>query len=143
MTRWWEELLFLVTGKADRHAGLPDLRTLPSRRVALERTHYLVNDRERRHQARRLYVLRRERSGSRRHPAGIAVYANGRVIGYLPDRIATAIAPLLDSLGGAAVVNGSGVKRGSIRLRVDVPTQEALVDFTRSHVDGVGAAEGK
>ncbi|MEZ3161749.1 HIRAN domain-containing protein [Microbacterium sp. BWT-B31] len=135
MPTWWEQLLHLTTGRVDRHTGLPDLRPLPSRRVALERTHYLVNDRERLGQERRLYVLRREPT-SRRNPTGIAVFSNGRTVGYLPDRIATDLAPLLDSLGGAAVVNGAGTLLGSMRLRVDVPTDEALREFVGARVEG-------
>lgn len=131
MPTWWEHLLHVVIGRVSRHADLPDLRPLSSRRVAVARTHYLVNDRERQSQGPRLYVLRHE-PRSRRDPAGIAVYSNGRGVGYLPDRIAGAMAPLLDRIGGAAVVNGAGTRRGSLRLWVDLPAQDALRAFAHA-----------
>ncbi len=134
MPRWWEELLHATTGRVRQHEHLPDLRDLPSRRVAVERTHFLVNDRERHDQDRRLYVLRRE--PSRRHGGAIAVVSNGRGVGYVPERIARDMAPLLDALGGAAIVNGAGAAHGSIRLRVDLPTHDALRAFAASHSAG-------
>lgn len=121
-----------MTGRASRHADLPDLRELPSRRVALERTYFLVNDHERRSQAHRLYVLRRE-PGSWRDSASIAVYANGRSVGHLPGPLAETLAPALDSLGGAAVVNGAGSRHGSLRLWVDVPEPQALGEYAQAH----------
>jgi len=130
MPESWEHFLHLVVGRVRRHEKLPDLRHLPSRRVALERTHFVVNDPERRHLRSRLYVLRHEAA---RRRSTIAVFSNGRRVGYLPERIAKAMAPLLDLLGGAAVVNGAGAGGGSIRLRVDVPTHEAMAEFARSH----------
>lgn len=126
---WLEELLHAVTGRVRSHAALPDLRTLPSRRVAVERTHYLVDDRERHTQGDRLYVLRRE-PASRRDPISVAVFSNGRGVGYLSSSTARDLAPHLDRLGGAAVVNGAGPARGSIRLRVDVPTDAAMRAYT-------------
>ena len=120
-----------ITGRVTAHTALPDLRELPSRRVAMERTHYLVNDTERHDQAPRLYVLRRD-AADRRSTTSIAVFANGRRVGYLPERISRGIAAPLDELGGAAIVNGAGAMGGSIRLRVDVPTHSGLVDFVRA-----------
>lgn len=131
MTRFWEELLHAVTGRASSHRMLPDLRHLASRRVAVDGTHYLVNDSERQHQDERLYVLRRA-PRDRRSATSIAVFANGRSVGHLPARITRSVTPLLDELGGAAVVNGAGTLRGSIRLRVDVPTVDALTDYVRA-----------
>jgi hypothetical protein len=148
MSRLWEQVVHAFTGRVNAHAALPDLRELDSRRVAVERTHYLVNDTERRGSQRRLYVLRRDVADRRSH-ASIAVFANGRGVGYLPDRIARDLAPRLDELGGAAIVNGAGVMHGSIRLRVDVPTAEALADFARAHRapdregDEISAATGR
>lgn len=132
MPTWWEHLLHVVTGRESRHAQLPDLRHLPSRRVAVERTHYVVNDPERRHQRRRLYVIRHAPGRSGRRPHRVAVYSNGRSVGYLPDPVAKGMSPLLGTLGGAAVVAGVGAADDSIRLRVDVPTQDALDDFARA-----------
>lgn len=128
MPTWWEHLRHALTGRVSQHEDLPDVRHLPSVRVTAERTYYLVNDRERQSRAGRLYVLRRE-PGSWRDPASIAVYANGRSVGHLPAHVAVGLAPLLDRLGGAAIVNGAGVRHGSIRLQVDVPTSEALAQF--------------
>lgn len=128
MPTWWEHLLHVVSGHRSQHTGLPDLRELPSRQVVVARTPYIVNDHERRNQADRLYVLRYERRpGSR--AAEVAVYANGRGVGYLSTGTSARLAPLLDAIGGAAVVNGVGAARGSIRLRVDVPTIEALTRY--------------
>lgn len=124
----WEHFLHIVIGRRGRHAELPDLRALPSRRVAVERTQYLVNDRERRNDDDRLYVLRRS-PRSRRNPASVAVFSNGRNIGYLPDAVATRLAPLLDRIGGVAIVNGTGTRAGSIRLWVDLPGEAALAGF--------------
>jgi hypothetical protein len=128
MPTWWEHFVHAVTGRPHRHLHLPDLRHLPSRRISVERTHYLVNDPERRHQRRRLYVIRHSPSRSGRRPR-IAVYSNGRGVGYLPEPVAHRMSPLLATLGGAAVVNGAGAADGSIRLRVDLPTHTALTEF--------------
>lgn len=128
MPAWWEQLLHLTTGRISRHHELPDLRHLATRPVALERTHYLVNDRERDSQAPRAYVLRTQpRTG--RSPAGVAVTSNGRGVGHLSTDAADVIGPLLDQLGGAAIVNGIGPQTGSIRLRIDLPTSEAVGEF--------------
>lgn len=133
MPTWWERLLHVAVGRVGRHDDLPDLRKLPSSPVSVGRTHYVVHDREREKTGDRLYVLRRE-PRDRRHPEDIAVYANGRGVGYLPDGAAAALAPLLDRLGGAAVVNGTGSSRaGSIRLRVEVPDAEALRGFVAAY----------
>ncbi|WP_203579699.1 hypothetical protein [Microbacterium hibisci] len=128
MSGWWEELVHAVTGRVRRHDDLPDLRRLESRSVALERTHYLVNDRERQGRERRPYVLRCEPDSSR-GSVNIAVVSNGRGVGYLPADVAAEIRPFLDRIGGAAIVNGAGVKTGSIRLWVDLPTRSALHGF--------------
>ncbi len=136
MPTWWEHLLHIVSGHASRHADLPDLRELPSRQVAVERTPYIVNDHERRSQADRLYVLRHEQR-SRSRDAAVAVYANGRGVGFLSAATSARLAPLLDTIGGAAVVNGLGAGRGSLRLRVDVPTNEALTAYMRANAESV------
>lgn len=128
MSRFWEQLLHALTGRVSAHPTLPDLRSLDSVRVAIERTHYLVNDIERRGGAGRLYVLRRDEA-DRRSATSIAVFANGRGVGYLPASIAHAMAPHLDELGGAAIINGAGARAGDIRLRVDVPTHDALSEL--------------
>lgn len=128
MPAWLEELLHIVTGRRSTHGSIPDLRHLPSTRVQVERTHFLVDDRERRSQEDRLYVLRRQRSS---HPgrANVAVFSNGRGVGYLPDAAAREMGPLLDRMGGAALVNGVGAATGSLRLRVDLPTRDAMTDL--------------
>jgi hypothetical protein len=132
MPTWWEQMLHIVSGRTRSHDDLPDLRDLPSRTVRVERTHYVVNDRERRSQEDRLYVLRHEAS-RRRGGADVAVYSNGRGVGYLPRAVSAGVAPLLDAVGGAAVVNGIGSTQRSIRLRVEVPTDEAWRRFSRLH----------
>lgn len=134
MPAWWEQLLHITTGRISRHEDLPDLRHLPTRPVALERTHYLVNDRERDSQAPRKYVLRAQ-PGTRRSPGGVAVTSNGRGVGHLPAAAASVMRPLLDQLGGSAVVNGAGPKPGSIRLRIDLPTTDAVDEFIQTLVD--------
>lgn len=131
MPRWWEELLHITIGRVSRHDDLPDLRHLPTRPVALERTHYLVNDRERRGQERRAYVLRSE-PDRRSDVAGVAVFSNGRNVGHLPAEVAGVVGPQLDLIGGAAVVNGAGTKQGSIRLWVDLPLPDDLREFVLS-----------
>lgn len=125
MPAWWEQLLHITTGRVRAHDHLPDLRHLPTRPVALERTHYLVNDRERHGRDRRVYVLRSEPRAGRRG-AVVAVSSNGRGVGYLPAHVAEPVAAMLDRIGGAAVVNGAGPRTGSIRLWVDLPTPDAL-----------------
>ncbi|MFK4114777.1 hypothetical protein ACI2K6_09125 [Microbacterium sp. NPDC006705] len=125
MPAWWEQIVHAVTGRVSRHDDLPDLRELPSRAVRLERTHYLVNDRERQSRHPRAYVLRTEVDASRGR-GNIAAFSNGRGVGYLPESVAAEMHPLLDDLGGAAVVNGAGVRTGSIRLWVDLPTSSAV-----------------
>ncbi len=131
MPAWWEQFLHITIGRISRHDELPDLRHLRSRPVALERTHYLVNDRERDSQAPRAYVLRAQ-PRTRRSPAGVAVTSNGRGVGHLPADAAAIMRPLLDQLGGAAVVNGAGPKSGSIRLRIDLPAPDAVGEFIRA-----------
>jgi hypothetical protein len=135
MPTWWEHLIHVTTGRSRRHVDLPDLRHLPSRRVALERTHYVVNDPERHHRRHRMYIIRHETDRRSRRPARVAVYSNGRDVGYLPARVAAAVAPLLDTLGGAAVVNGAGPATDSIRLRVDLPTDAALSGFVGTRAE--------
>lgn len=131
MPAWWEQLLHIATGRISRHHELPDLRHLPTRPVALERTHYLVNDRERDSQAPRAYVLRTQPC-TPRSPAGVAVTTNGRGVGHLPANAADVMGPLLDQLGGAAIVNGAGPKAGSIRLRIDLPAPDAVGKFIQT-----------
>jgi len=128
---WWEHLLHVFSGHASRHADLPDLRGLPSRRVFVARTPYIVNDHERRGQGDRLYVLRHEDYAGSSRAADVAVYANGRGVGYLSTATSAELAPLLDAIGGAAVVNGVGAGRESIRLRVEIPTVAALAEYVR------------
>lgn len=128
MPTWWEQLLHVTTGRVRTHGDLPDLRRLPSRSVALERTHYIVNDRERHGDERRTYVLRRTRH-SRHDRGGISVTSNGRGVGYLPADAAREAGPLIDRLGGAAVVNGAGTKGGSMRLWIDLPELDELRQF--------------
>lgn len=137
MPAWWEQLLHITLGRVSRNEDLPDLRHLPTRPVALERTHYLVNDSERHSRKRRTYILRTE-TRTRRDPAGVAVSSIGRGVGHLPADAAGDVGPLLDRIGGAAVVNGSGTREGSIRLWVDLPTAAALRDFVQrrtQHID--------
>lgn len=131
MPAWWEQLLHITTGRISRHDELPDLRHLPTRPVALERTHYVVNDRERGSQAPRTYVLRTE-SRTRRSSAGVAVTSNGRGVGHLPADEAGVMGPLLDQLGGAAVVNGAGPRPGGIRLWIDFPAPDAVGEFIQT-----------
>lgn len=135
MPAWWEQLLHITIGRVSRTDDLPDLRHLPTRPVALERTHYLVNDSERHSQKRRTYVLRTE-PRTRRDHAGVAVSSNGRGVGHLPADAVREVGALLDRIGGAAVVNGSGTREGSIRLWVDLPTAAALRDYTHEAEQG-------
>lgn len=128
MPAWWEQLLHIATGRVRHHDELPDLRHLSTRTVVLERTHYLVNDRERDSRAPRAYVLRTQ-PRTRTSPTGIAVTSNGRGVGHLPAVVTNVMGPLLDQLGGAAIVNGAGPRTGSIRLRIDLPTPEAVEEF--------------
>ncbi|WP_404436766.1 hypothetical protein LG322_00385 [Microbacterium aerolatum] len=131
MPAWWEQLLHITTGRISRHEELPDLRHLPTRPVTLERTHYLVNDRERDSQAPRTYVLRTQ-PRTRRSPAGVTITSNGRGVGHLPAAEADVIRPLLDQIGGAAIINGKGPKAGSIRLRIDLPTPDGVGEFIQT-----------
>lgn len=130
MPAWWEEVLHIVTGRVSRHDDLPDLRGLDTRRVALEKTHFLVNDRERRGDERRAYVMRHVAS-TRHDDAAVTVSSHGRGVGSLPPEAAASIAPLLRRIGGAAIINGAGSLPGSIRLWVDLPTSAALGEFAR------------
>ena len=128
MPAWWEEVLHVVTGRVSRHDDLPDLRGLETRRVALEKTHFLVDDRERRGDERRTYVMRHVAS-TRHDAATVTVTSNGRGVGSLPPEAAVSVAPLLHRIGGAAIINGAGSRPGSIRLWVDLPTSAALGEF--------------
>lgn len=142
MPAWWEQLRHITTGRTSRHDELPDLRHLPTRPAALERTHYLVNDRERDSRAPRTYVLRSQ-SRTRRSPAGVAVTSNGRGVGHLAAETADVMGPLLDQLGGAAIVNGTGARTGSIRLRIDLPTPRAVRRFIQTLVNTVERADDR
>lgn len=132
MPVWWERLRGLALGHASEHGALPDLRELPSSRVRVKGTQFLVHDPERSRTGDRLYVLRRE-PRNRREASAIAVYARGRSIGYVADVRASLMAPLLDRLGGAAIVNGSGSEADSIRLWVDLPHLAELHAFVVAH----------
>lgn len=125
---WWERVRDLLSLGVHSHDSVPDLRGLESQRSRIERTHFLVNDRQRQIRGERLYVLRRSRR-DRRNPTAIAVYARGRVVGQVSDVRARHLAPLLDRIGGAALVSGTGTEPGSIRLWVDLPTPGALAAF--------------
>ncbi|MFL0566797.1 hypothetical protein SAMN05216488_0592 [Microbacterium sp. LKL04] len=125
MPTWLEHLCHALIGRTRSHDDLPDLRDLPTSRVDVERTYYLVDDPERRTRDDRLYVLR---MGRGRVPcaADIAVHSNGRVVGYLPAAASAALAAPLARLGGAAIVNGAGPRPGTTRLRVDLPSADAM-----------------
>lgn len=139
MPAWWEEVLHVVTGRVSRHDDLPDLRGLETRRVALEKTHFLVDDRERRGDERRTYVMRNVAS-TRHDAATVTVTSNGRGVGSLPPEAAVSVAPLLHRIGGAAIINGAGSRPGSIRLWVDLPTSAALGEFALQ-VHGTAAGQ--
>lgn len=130
MTRFWEHLSHVLWGRASRHEKLPDVRELPTRSVAVSGTQYLVHDRERHGPGTRLYVLRVRRDS--RDRGRIRVFSNGRLLGRLSGEVSSALAPSLEQVGGAAVVNGSGTKAGGIRLWVDVPTSRAFSEFAEA-----------
>jgi len=132
MSVWWEHVRSLLSLRAHDHAALPDLRGLDSSRARVEGTQYLAHDRERLHAGDRMYVLRRE-PRNRRDASAIAVYARGRGVGYVSPARASDIAPMLDRLGGAAVVNGLGSDAGSTRLWVELPAPDALDEFVREY----------
>jgi hypothetical protein len=132
MPIWWERVRHLLSLPALHHGALPDLRELASTRVRVKGTQYRVHDPERGLAGDRLYVLRRE-PGNRRDASAIAVYAEGRSIGYVSTVRAERMAPLLDRLGGAALVNGVGAETDSIRLWVDLPEEDALQRFVHSY----------
>ncbi len=117
---------------AHEHAALPDLRGLDSHRARVEGTQYRAHDHERLSIGDRMYVLRRE-PRNKRDTSAIAVYARGRGVGYVSPARAAVIAPLLDRIGGAAVVNGIGTDTESSRLWVELPAPDALDDFVRDH----------
>jgi hypothetical protein len=125
---WLEHLFHAVSGRSRSHDDLPDLRDLPASRVEVERTYYLVDDPERRTRDDRLYVVRLGRGRASRG-GDIAVHSNGRVVGFLPAESAAALAAPLTRLGGAAIVNGAGPRPGTSRLRVDIPTPDAVRSF--------------
>lgn len=134
MSIWWERVRDLLSLGAHSHESVPDLRGLDSQRSRIERTHFIVNDRQRQIRGERLYVIRRQRR-DRRDPTAIAVYARGRVVGQVSDVRARHLAPLLDRIGGAALVSGTGTEPGSIRLWVDLPTPEALGPYVDAAAD--------
>ncbi|THE08805.1 hypothetical protein [Microbacterium oleivorans] len=130
MPTWLEHLCHSLIGRTRSHDDLPDLRDLPTSRVEVERTYYLVDDPERRTRDDRLYVLRVGRGRTRR-AVDVAVHSNGRVVGFLPADSAAALAAPLARLGGAAVVNGAGPRPGTTRLRVDLPSAAAMQSVPR------------
>jgi len=125
---WLEHLCHSLVGRTRSHDDLPDLRDLPTSRVDVERTYYLVDDPERRTRNDRLYVLRVGRGRTRR-TADVAVHSHGRVVGFLPAESAAALAAPLARLGGAAIVNGAGPRPGTTRLRVDLPSADAMASL--------------
>lgn len=125
MPVWWERLRDVMSMRPYSHDALPDLRGLDSRRVRIERTYYLANDRHREHRGERMYVLRHDPK-STHDRSTVPVYENGRAIGFLPADAAAGIAPALDQLGGAAVVTGLGATPDSSRLWLHLPTVDAL-----------------
>ncbi|MCM3696362.1 hypothetical protein [Microbacterium oleivorans] len=128
MPTWLEHLCHSLIGRTRSHDDLPDLRVLSTSREDVARTYYVVDDPERRSRDDRLYVLRVGRGhGSRAHD--VAVHSHGRVIGFLSKGSAAMLAEPLARLGGAAIVNGAGPRPGTTRLRVDLPTAEAMRSF--------------
>ncbi|MFI8632302.1 hypothetical protein ACIGEP_06890 [Microbacterium sp. NPDC077663] len=125
MPTWLEHLFHSLIGRTRSHDDLPDLRVLPTSREDVTRTYYLVDDPERRSRDDRLYVLRVGRGHGGRG-RDVAVHSHGRVIGFLSTDSATTLAEPLARLGGAAIVNGAGPRPGTTRLRVDLPTADAM-----------------
>lgn len=137
---WWERVRDLLSLGAHRHREVPDLRGLDAQSSRIERTYFLVNDRQRQIRGERLYVLRRRTTvGS--DPHAIAVYARGRVVGEVSDVRARDLAPLLDRIGGAGLVSGTGTQPGSIRLWVELPTPAALEGYIAGRAVGPAASD--
>lgn len=113
-------------------ADVADLRELPCTRYRIKGSAFVVSDLNRERFGGTEYQLRREPKN--RHDANaIAVYGQGRRVGYISAAKAASIAPLLDVLPEMAfTVGGMGVVGNSIRLWVDVPSLPALRQYVKT-----------
>jgi hypothetical protein len=114
---------------------IADLRDLPSIRTRVKGSAFVVSDANRERFGGTEYELRREPTNPHDSHA-VAVYGQGRKVGYISAAKAASVAPLLDALPEVAfVVGGAGVESNSIRLWVDVPSIPALRQYVkgRSH----------
>ncbi|TFD11409.1 hypothetical protein E3T35_09325 [Cryobacterium sp. TMT1-2-2] len=114
-----------------------DLRDLPSTRFRIVGSSYCVTEDERALYGGTDYLLKREPDNGSDANA-VAVFGQGRKVGYLSAAKAASLAELLDGLDfDAFQVGGTSVLGNSIRLWVDVPKVAAL----RLFVAGLGESE--
>jgi hypothetical protein len=108
-----------------------DLSRLDSVRMRITGSSYAVSDRERARYGGTDYLLVREPDNAS-DASAVAVYGNGRRVGYVAASRAGTIAPLLDQLDADAFrVGGAGAGEQGSRLWVDLPRADALRAFLR------------
>ncbi|KFF58655.1 hypothetical protein JF66_17000 [Cryobacterium sp. MLB-32] len=113
-------------------AEVADLRGLPFSRYRIKGSAYVISDTNRERFGGTEYQLRREPK-NRHDTHAIAIYGQGRMVGYISAAKAASIAPLLDVLPEVAfTVGGAGVVGNSIRLWVDVPSLPALRQYVKA-----------
>lgn len=112
-----------------------DLGELPSLRLRVTGTAYVVPDGMREHIGRDSYLLVREPGNSADRNA-VAVYWSGMRVGYLSRAKAASYAALLDGMAAEAFrVNGAPPRtENSVVLFLNLPSLPALREFARTHV---------
>lgn len=107
------------------------LSALDSTRLRVKGSAYQLTAAERHRFGGKRYLLVRE-SENEYDPNAVAVYGNGRRVGYLSAAKAEALAPLLDQLDADAFeVAGAGTTADSMKLWVDLPKITELRRFLR------------
>lgn len=115
-----------------------DLRHLPAKRLRIRGTWAAVPDSQRTKVGGDQYELRRE-PRNKHDKQAIAIFWEGRKVGYVSAAKASAMAPLLDATGALTfVVAGAGAYDGTSRLFVDLPSLPALREYVASMGDTPG-----
>ena len=112
-----------------------DLRDLPSMRFRIVGLSYCVTEDERALYGGTDYLLKREPDNENDINA-VAVFGQGRKVGYLSAAKAVSLASLLDEVDfDVFQVGGTSVLGNSIRLWIDIPKAAALRRYVASLVE--------
>lgn len=108
-----------------------DLTGLESVRMRIKGTSYYVEFDERDTVGSTSYLLKRE-PRNKHDKMAVAIYGNGRKVGYVSATRAAVLSPMLKELGAEAfLVGGAGTRPESGKLWVDLPRTPALREFVQ------------